>query len=102
MRAIGAKATELALQDQQRAIDAEKDKEKQINQVLLQAAGVGADQNTLIKFKIWNSTRCNKNAGSFLSVEYRDKKKQQDFDNSIKLQNVSIDRAKLSFRRCKD
>ena len=100
--AIRAKATELALQDQQRAIDAEKDKEKQINQVLLQAAGVGADQNTLNKIQKSGTVQdAIKNAGSFLSVEYRDKKKQQDFDNSIKLQNVSIDRAKLALEGAK-
>lgn len=99
---ITSKALERKYNEEQQKIAEQKDKEKAIQSVMLEAAKFGADSDTLSKIqKSGNVGEAIAKSGKFLSAEFNEKLKQQQFDNKIKLENLAIDRAKLALERYK-
>ncbi len=95
--AIQAKALDRQYTEQQQAIADKKDQEKQISQIMIQAAQSGADGNTLQE--IQNSQSVQQAvalAGDALGADFKQKMAQQAFDNKIKLQQVAISGGQLA------
>ncbi len=107
---VQAAAQQKMLQDQQQAIADKKDKEKTIQNIMLQAAQSGADQATLDR--IQNSpdpASAITAAGTALGADFRQKIAQQQFDNKLQLSqlavsraNVGVAQARLNFDKTKE
>lgn len=107
---IQALALERQYQDQQQQIADKKDREKQINSIMVQAAQSGADQKTLDN--IQQATTVSEAvsiAGYSLGAEFRQKVAQQEFENKIQKaqlavsqMNAGLSRDRLNFDMAKE
>jgi hypothetical protein len=97
-----SQATQLKIDADKQALQDKKDMEKQINNVMIEAARYGADNETLSKVQKSQSIgEAITNSGNFLGAEFREKLKQQSFDNNLKLQELNLSRARLALEKTK-
>lgn len=94
---VQAAAIQRQYDDQQRTLQDKKDNEKIVQNIMLQAAQSGADQGTLDRIQ-GSSTPAEaiSVAGYTLGSEFRQKVAQQEFDNKLKLQQFSLDKAQVA------
>lgn len=91
-----AEAWKMKYAEEQQSIAEQKDMEKQIQSIMVEAASVGADNATLAK--IQSSTNIGdaiRNAGPFLSAEFKMKQAQVEFEQWLQLEQLGLDRMKL-------
>lgn len=94
---IRAEALQRQYQDQQQKIADQKEKEKQIQNLMITAAQSGGDNQTLTRIQASQTVpEAIAAAGNILGAEYREKLKQQAFNNNIELQKLMIERSKAS------
>lgn len=97
-----ALAQQRVLQQQQQAVQDKKDQEKQVQNIMLNAAQSGADANTLAKIQSAGSVPdAISAAGESLGADYKMKVQQQAFDNNVTLQKLMIDKAQLAISQRK-
>lgn len=90
----------ILLGERERVLNQQKEDKKNILNVSLEAARSGADATTLESIR--NSVTPDEaiaKAGGFLGAEFREKQKQQKFENEIKQRNLAINEAQLRLQK---
>lgn len=93
---LHAEALRRQYADEQAKVEAERELQKEINSIMIDAASMGADNDTLARIQNSMSTGdAIRNAGDFLSAEFRMKQDQIEFERWLQLEQLGLDRMKL-------
>jgi len=85
------------LNSQKDALADFRDQRSKVLDIMLSAAAAGADNGTLAKIQQANSPEeATRLAGAVLGTKFTDAKKQQEFDNNIKLAQLAIDQQRAT------